>query len=146
MRNLISQRKILVKWDMQPSYIKLCKAIEKTPALPGLKDRYKLWCLLPGRLKEPFLVVSTLSISTHAKGPWSTPLYASLVLRESHQDARVAPLIRELSVDSVLPSYESSALRRLDTYQFDSEELTGLAQPDPEEVERLHQIAVKGGT
>ena len=146
MRKLISQDKILDKWDMQPSYAKLCQAIEKIPTLPGLKDHYKLWCLLPGRLKEPFLVVSTLSISTHIMGPWSTALYASLVLRESHQDARVAPFIRGLSVDSVLPAYESSALRHFDKYQFDSEELVGLAQPDPEEVERLHQIAAKAGT
>ena len=77
----------------------VCRAVEKVPTLPGLKDRYKLWCLLPGRPREPFLIISTLSIATHVLGPWSRPLYASLALRSSHQDVRVVPFIRKLSVD-----------------------------------------------
>ena len=144
-RTLLAQRKIITIWDMQPAYNKLCRAIEKIPTLPGLKDRFKLWCVLPDRPKEPFLLVSTLSIASHVMGPWSTPLYASLALRSAHQDIRVVPFIRALSAESVLPRYEDSSLRQFDKYTFDGAELAGLARPDPEEQERIHQLAVKAG-
>ena len=115
-------------------------------------DNHMPHTLRPKHRDKPFIIVSAFSISTLVKGPFTAAMQRAVALRSYHHSLRVhalltslLPFLQKVAPTPRLPAYADSVLCGRFDKTFTDDQLRGIAEQDPADVERLRQTCQRGG-